>query len=58
MLVLTRKRGERIVIDGRIIVTVEQICEGKVRLGFIADKSVSIHREEVQLAIESEGRSS
>ncbi len=54
MLVLTRKAGQRIVIDGRIVVSVEEIAEGKVRLGFIADKSVAINREEIQQVIDRE----
>lgn len=49
MLVLSRKVGEKIVIDGkRIIVTVLEIRPDKVRLGFIAPKEVKIDREEVQ----------
>ncbi len=47
MLVLTRKIGERILIDGGISITVVDIGRGRVRLGFKAPKSVNILREEI-----------
>ena len=47
MLVLGRKTGARIVIDGGIVVTVVRIQGDKVRLGFEAPKAVSILREEI-----------
>lgn len=47
MLVLTRKVGEQLVIDGNIVVTVISIDGGKVRLGVLAPKSVRVDREEV-----------
>lgn len=46
MLVLRRKVGERIMIDGRIEVTVLRVRGGKVRLGFAAPNTVCINREE------------
>jgi carbon storage regulator len=47
MLVLRRRIGERIVIDGRIEVTVLRVRGGKVRLGVAAPRSVRVLREEV-----------
>jgi carbon storage regulator CsrA len=47
MLILRRKIGERIVIDGRIEVTVLHIRGGKVRLGFDAPRDVRVLREEI-----------
>lgn len=47
MLVLTRKIGERIYIGDDIVVTVERIERGKVRLGINAPKSVKINRGEL-----------
>ena len=47
MLILRRRIGERIVIDGRIEVTVLHIRGGKVRLGFSAPPSVRLVREEL-----------
>lgn len=49
MLLLSRKRNERIIINGNIVITVTEIHGEKVRLGFEAPDSVSIDREEVYL---------
>jgi carbon storage regulator len=59
MLVLSRKKNESIVIaDGEIVVTVVEIRGDKVRLGVVAPKEITVHRQEVQDAInrESEAR--
>lgn len=50
-LVLTRMRGETIVINGDIEITVEDIRGDKVRIGVDAPKTVSVHRKEVQEAM-------
>lgn len=42
MLLLTRKAGDQIVIDGRIIVKVVDIQGGRVQLGIDAPKDVKI----------------
>jgi carbon storage regulator len=55
MLVLSRKKNEGIVFDGPGKMVVVEIRGDKVRLGFEADRSVNIHREEVALAIQREG---
>jgi carbon storage regulator len=47
MLVLSRRVGERIVIDERITVTVLEIRGGRIRLGVEAPKEVPVWREEV-----------
>lgn len=47
MLVLSRKRGERIVIGPDIELTVVEARRDRVRLGFTAPSNVPIHREEV-----------
>jgi carbon storage regulator len=47
MLVLTRKVGEKIVIDGCITVTVVAADGNKIRLGITAPPEVRIDREEV-----------
>jgi carbon storage regulator len=47
-LVLTRKKGESVIIGDNIEVTVVEIGgEGRVRLSFNAPSDISIHREEV-----------
>jgi carbon storage regulator len=47
MLVLTRRVGEAIVIDGHIRVTVTAVKGDAVRLGISAPPSVRVDREEV-----------
>src|SRR5438309_8118037 len=47
MLVLTRRVGDRIVINDEIHVTVVSISGGKVRLGFDAPRSSSVVRAEL-----------
>jgi carbon storage regulator len=47
MLVLTRRIGEEIVIDGNIRVVVVAVQGGKVRLGISAPPSVPVDRKEV-----------
>jgi carbon storage regulator len=56
MLVLSRKRGERIVIGPNIKLTVVDIRGNKVRLALDAPRNVSIHRQEVYRRIQDEGR--
>lgn len=47
MLVLTRKKGERIMIGNDIIITVVELQPGKVRLGIEAPRSMAVYREEL-----------
>lgn len=47
MLVLTRKHGDRVVIDGGIRITVVELGNGRVRIGFTAPDEVNIWREEI-----------
>jgi carbon storage regulator len=47
MLVLTRRIGETIVMDGDVRVTVLSIDGGKVRIGITGPPSVRIQREEI-----------
>ena len=51
MLALSRRRGESLIIDGRIRVMVVGITsQGKVRLGIDAPPDVAVDREEVAIA--------
>uniref|UniRef100_A0A7C2K1D1 Translational regulator CsrA n=1 Tax=Schlesneria paludicola TaxID=360056 RepID=A0A7C2K1D1_9PLAN len=54
MLVLTRKRGESISIDGRIEVRVLSVQGNRVRLGVTAPDSVSVRRGELVFDVEME----
>jgi carbon storage regulator len=56
MLVLSRKKGESIIIDGQIEVKVIAVEGDVVKLGIEAPKTVSIHRQEVYQAIQEENR--
>ncbi|TVR50654.1 MAG: carbon storage regulator [Gemmatimonadales bacterium] len=47
MLVLSRRAGESVVLDGGIRITVVQVEGGVVRLGVEAPAEVGIFREEV-----------
>lgn len=47
MLILTRKRGETVLIGGDVSVTVLGVKGQQVRIGIDAPKDVEIHREEV-----------
>lgn len=52
MLVLTRKKHERIVIGKDITIVVVRIRGDKVRLGIEAPADVPVHRQEVFEAIQ------
>ena len=54
MLVLSRKRDEKIMIGDNITVMVIEIRGDKVRLGIEAPREVSVHRQEVYEAIRRE----
>jgi carbon storage regulator len=56
MLVLSRRRGERIVIGPNIELTVVDIGENRVRLAVDAPRDVFVHREEVYQRIQDQGR--
>lgn len=48
MLILKRKLGEEILIDGRIVVKVTEIRTGEVRIGVDAPPSVRVVRRELE----------
>ncbi|MEQ9407021.1 MAG: carbon storage regulator CsrA [Fuerstiella sp.] len=54
MLVLSRKKDEKIVIGDNITLMVIEIRGDKVRLGIDAPRDVSVHREEIYDAIKRE----
>lgn len=56
MLVLGRKKGETIVVDDNIEITVTAIEGEMVRLGINAPKHITIHRKEVYLEIQEENK--
>lgn len=54
MLVLSRKKNEKIMIGDDVIIEVIEIRGDKIRLGIEAPKETPVHREEVYLAIRRE----
>jgi carbon storage regulator len=54
MLVLSRKKDERIVIGDNISLCVVDIRGDKVRLGIEAPPEITVHRQEVYDAIQAE----
>ncbi len=56
MLVLTRKVKQSIMIGDDIEVSVLMSDGGKVRLGIRAPLSVPVHRKEIYLEIQAQGR--
>ena len=54
MLVLSRKKGETIMINDNIEVKVLGIEGEQVKLGIVAPKSVKIYRQEVYAQIEQQ----
>jgi carbon storage regulator len=56
MLILSRRKEESIVIDGRIEVAVVDIKGDQVKLGIKAPRDVKIYRNEVFQAIQAENR--
>jgi len=58
MLILTRREGERIVINGNIIIT--YLCyddrHRNIKVGIEAPRSISVNRLEVQERIDEENK--
>jgi len=51
MLVISRKKNESLVVNHDIVITIVEIRGDKVRLGIVAPRDASVHREEVYEAI-------
>ena len=56
MLALTRKKGESLVINNNIEVTILEIRGDQIKLGISAPRDVSIYRKEVYLHIQEENK--
>lgn len=56
MLVLSRKKDESIVIDGKITITIVEVRGDKVRIGIDAPRDVTVHRQEIHELIMRERR--
>lgn len=56
MLVLSRKVGESVIIDGRIVVKIVRLDGDAVRIGIEAPADVPIHRQEIYEEIQRTNR--
>ena len=56
MLIVARRKGQRIRIGQDIEVVVTELSRGEVRLGIVAPKEVLVLREEVQKAVADANR--
>ena len=56
MLALTRKKGESLVINNNIEVTILEIRGDQIKLGISAPRDVSIYLKEVYLQIQEENK--
>ncbi|WP_444921389.1 carbon storage regulator CsrA [Microbulbifer sp. CnH-101-G] len=55
MLILKRRTGENLRIGGNVSITVLEVVGNQVRIGIVAPKSLSVHREEIYRRIKREG---
>lgn len=56
MLVLSRKKGESIMIGNDIEITVMDIQGEQVRVGINAPKNIAVHRKEIFIEIQQENK--
>lgn len=56
MLALTRRKGEALVINNNVEITVLDVRGDQVKLGIAAPKDVPVYRKEVYLQIEKENQ--
>jgi len=56
MLILSRRKDESVIIDGRIEIAVVDIKGDQVKLGIKAPRDVKVFRNEVFQAIQAENR--
>jgi carbon storage regulator len=56
MLALTRKKGESLIINNNVEVTVLEIRGDQIKIGINAPKDVPVYRKEVYLQIQNENK--
>lgn len=56
MLALTRKKGESLVVNNNIEITVLEIRGDQIKIGISAPKDVPIYRKEVFIQIQEENK--
>jgi len=58
MLALTRKKGDSLILNNNIEITILEIKGDQVKVGIQAPKEVSIYRKEIYLQIQQENEAS
>lgn len=56
MLALTRKKGESLILNNNIEVTILEIRGDQVKLGITAPREVPVYRKEIYLQIQEENQ--
>jgi carbon storage regulator len=56
VLILTRKKDEKIIINDNITITIVELDNNQVKLGIEAPVQIEVHREEIYRQIEEENR--
>lgn len=56
MLILSRNKGQKIIIDHNIVISVVEVSGDQVRIGIEAPADVSIYREEIYDAIQEQNK--
>lgn len=56
MLIITRKKGESLMIGDDIEITISKIEDGSVKIGIDAPKDMTILRKELYEAVEEENK--
>ncbi len=54
MLALTRKKGESLIINNNIEITIMEVRGDQIKVGIAAPKEIPIYRKEVYLQIQQE----
>lgn len=58
MLILSRNKGQKIILNHDIVISIVDIGKEQVRIGIEAPTEVSIYREEIYKAIQQQNRES
>ena len=58
MLALTRKKGESLMVNNNVEITILEVRGDQVKVGISAPKDVPIYRKEVYLQIQAENKAS
>lgn len=54
MLIITRRRGEKIVLGDEVVIEVIEVSGSSVRIGIEAPRSLAVYREEIWQSIKDE----